>query len=52
MNLPTIIIAWIIAVVFAVILISEIRKRKKGGGCSCGCSDCAMSEICHKTDDK
>ena len=46
MNAPTIIIAVLVATVFAVIVFFEIRKRKQGkGGCSCGCSGCGMN--CH-----
>ena len=47
MNLSTIIVALIVAVIFEAVLVYEIRKRKKGS-CSCGCSGCGMSEICHK----
>lgn len=48
MNLPTILIGTLVAVVFLVIIIREVRNRKKGkGSCSCGCSDCGMSDICH-----
>ncbi len=52
-SLSTIVIATIIAVAFVAIIINEIKKRKNGSGCSCGCSSCGMSEICHgkKTDE-
>lgn len=52
MNLPTIIVATIVAVVFFAIVIRGILNKKKGKSlCSCGgsCSGCAMSESCHKT---
>lgn len=46
---PTIIISGIIALVVVVIIANEIIKKKKGkGGCSCGCSNCAMKDSCHK----
>ncbi|NBJ88197.1 FeoB-associated Cys-rich membrane protein [Acutalibacter sp. 1XD8-36] len=49
MNLPTIIIGAIIAVIFAAIVIRGIIKRKRGeGGCGCGCSGCPNSAVCHK----
>ena len=48
MNWPTLIIAAVVALIFVAIVVSEIRKRKSGkGGCSCGCSGCAMSDSCH-----
>lgn len=49
-NLPTIIVAAIIAVIVIAIIVNLIRKRKKGiSSCSCGgsCSGCANSGICH-----
>lgn len=47
MNLPTIIVSAIIAAIFVVIVISEIKKKKSGKGCGCGCSGCAMADSCH-----
>lgn len=48
--LATVIITICIAAVVAWIIWSMIRKKKKGGGgsCGCGCSSCAMSDMCHK----
>ncbi|MGI6217979.1 MAG: FeoB-associated Cys-rich membrane protein [Coriobacteriales bacterium] len=41
----TIVIAGLIAVAFVAIIVSQIRKHKKGGSsCSCGCDCC--SENC------
>lgn len=48
MNVPTIIVAAIVAAVFIAIVITDIRRRKKGAGCSCGCGSCAMRDICHE----
>lgn len=46
--LPTIIISCLIGLVVIAIVVNEIVKKKKGkGGCSCGCSGCAMSEVCY-----
>jgi len=47
-GISTLIVGLIVAGIFAAIVISEIKKKKSGkGGCSCGCSGCGMSEICH-----
>ena len=55
--LPTIIGATVIAVLFAAVIYSEIKKRKNGGGCGCGCggcSGCAQQKNCsdEKKDNK
>ena len=45
---PTIIIASIVAVLFVLIIVGEVHKKKSGkGGCSCGgnCGACGMN--CH-----
>ncbi|MBQ3055460.1 MAG: FeoB-associated Cys-rich membrane protein [Oscillospiraceae bacterium] len=34
--------------IFVLIVVHELKKRKSGGGCSCGCSDCGMKDMCHK----
>ncbi len=48
MNLPTIIITAVVAAIFIAIVARGIIKRKNGGSsCSCGCSNCGMSDICH-----
>ena len=52
LNLPTIIITALIAVIFLAIVITEIRNRKKGKhSCSCGgsCGSCGMDCSCHST---
>lgn len=52
-NLPTIIVASIVALIFIAIVVVNIRNKKKGkGSCSCGgsCGACPMSESCHKTE--
>lgn len=48
MNLPTLIVAAVIAVIFLSIVITGIRNKKAGkGGCSCGgnCANCGAG--CH-----
>ncbi len=48
MNLPTIIVTALIAVIFLFIIIKGVINKKRGkSSCSCGCGGCAMSEICH-----
>mgnify|MGYP003455590645 FL=1 len=48
MNLPTILIGLLILAVFVAIIVQQVRKKKRGeSGCSCGCSGCAGSDICH-----
>ena len=47
MNLPTVLIATLVAAVFLAIVFGGVRKRKKGGaGCSCGCADCPTAGLC------
>lgn len=47
MNLPTLLIAALVAAIFAAIVINGVRKRKKGGrGCGCGCSGCPNAGLC------
>ena len=46
--LATVIITICLAAVVAWIIWRMIRKKKKGGSCGCGCSSCAMSDMCHK----
>ena len=43
MNFPTALLAAAVAAVFISIVVSGVRRRKRGGGCSggCGCSGCA-----------
>ncbi|MBQ5823546.1 MAG: FeoB-associated Cys-rich membrane protein [Clostridia bacterium] len=50
MDWPTIIVAAVIAVLFALVIFFHFRNKKKGkSSCSCGggCSGCAMGDICH-----
>ena len=46
MNLPTIIVLVILAVILGAIVYSEIKKRKNGG-CGCGCQGCSLKDTCH-----
>lgn len=46
MNIPTIIVATILAVIFVLIVVSEVKKRKNGG-CGCGCAGCKNAGVCN-----
>ena len=52
MNLPTFIVGAILAIIFAAIIVSSV-KRRKNGGCSCGggCGGCQMKGICHSNNE-
>ncbi len=48
MNIPTIIVLFIIAAIFLTIVVRGIIRRKRGeSSCSCGCSGCGAAEFCH-----
>lgn len=48
-NLATIIISLALAAIVAAIIVSLVRKKKKGETtCSCGCPDCPMSDSCNE----
>ena len=49
--LPTILIAAAIAAIVVLVIVREIRNRKKGK-CSCGCSGCALKDTSHPQIDK
>lgn len=49
MNLPTILVASLVAIVFACIVVKQIRDRKQGkGGCACGGDCSACGGACHE----
>jgi hypothetical protein len=48
-NLSTIIVSAALAAVFAGVIYSMIKNKKKGkSSCGCGCSSCPMSGSCHQ----
>lgn len=54
MNLSTILVASVVALILAAIAASAIRNRKKGRhGCACGggCAGCSMNGACHRAND-
>ena len=47
-NLSTIIVCAILAAVFAGVIRTVIKNKKKGkSACGCGCSSCPMSGSCN-----
>ena len=52
-NLPTMVIAGIVAALFLAIVIRGIVKRRRGEtGCGRGCSGCPNSGLCHSAKKK
>ncbi|MGM9521791.1 MAG: FeoB-associated Cys-rich membrane protein [Oscillospiraceae bacterium] len=48
-NLATIIVAAVVFAAVALVLVKLIRDKKNHkSSCSCGCSGCPSSSICHK----
>lgn len=48
MDGPTILVAAVVAGIFAAIVVRIIVNKKNGkGSCSCGCGGCAMKDSCH-----
>lgn len=43
MNLATLIVLLIVVAIVAAIVFFQIKKRKSGGGCSCGCEGCSVN---------
>jgi len=47
-NIGTIVIAFALVCVVAIIVVNMIRNKRAGkSSCGCGCSDCPMSGKCH-----
>ena len=47
-NLGTMILCVILAAVVALVIISMVRRKKKGkSSCGCNCTGCPMSGSCH-----
>ncbi len=50
-NIATIAISALLLGVVVAIVVRLVKNKKQGkSSCGCGCSNCAMSDICHKTD--
>ena len=47
-NLATILISLVLIVICALIVLKMYRNKKQGKtSCGCGCSACAMKDMCH-----
>jgi len=46
MNIATIIVGMIVFIIFVLVL-RKIIRDKKNHKCSCGCSTCGCSDVCH-----
>ena len=51
-NGGTLAVGIVLLVLLIVIARHVIKEKKRGGGCSCGCSSCAMRDRCHETTEK
>ncbi len=52
-NVGTIVISLILIGIFALIIKSMIRDKKKGkSSCGCNCAHCAMAGACHTSKTK
>ena len=52
-NVGTIVISLILIGIFALIIKSMIREKKKGkSSCGCNCAHCAMTGACHTSKTK
>lgn len=48
-NYVTILVGAVVLAIFVAVIMSLVKKKKSGGGsCSCGCSGCPNSSLCHK----
>lgn len=48
-NYVTILVGAAVLAIFVAVIMSLVKKKKSGGGsCSCGCSGCPNSSLCHK----
>lgn len=48
-NLGTIAISILLLGIVAGIIFKLVKNKKQGkSSCGCGCSNCAMSDVCHK----
>ncbi|MBQ6794670.1 MAG: FeoB-associated Cys-rich membrane protein [Clostridia bacterium] len=48
MTVGTVIVSAVLVVIVGLIISRQIKNKKEGkSSCSCGCSGCAMSDVCH-----
>ena len=52
-NWGNIVVVGAVVLAVAAVVFFHIRAKRAGkGGCSCGCSACAMKDVCYKTPDE
>ena len=52
-NLATIVVSILLLGAVAGIIVRLVKNKRQGKtSCGCGCSNCAMSGICHNDEDK
>ena len=48
MTVGTVIVSAVLVVIVGLIISRQIKNKKEGkSSCYCGCSGCAMSDVCH-----
>ena len=48
-NKATLIVSALLLVVVGLVIFKMVKDKKNGKtGCGCGCSGCAMADICHQ----
>lgn len=52
MDLPTLLVAALVAAVLIFAVVHQVRAKKRGaGGCGCGCAGCPSAGLCHPSAD-
>ena len=52
-NIGTIAVSLILAVIVSAIIVKSVKNKRQGKtSCSCGCSGCSMSHICHSKSER
>jgi len=46
-NIGTIAVLAVLGLIVGLVIANMVKKKKRGG-CGCGCTDCPMSGKCHK----
>ncbi len=52
-NIGSIIVVCALVAIVALIIVSNVKNKKKGkSNCGCGCSNCSLNGLCHKTNEE
>ena len=50
-NIGSIIIVGVLILISSLIIVNRVKAKKNGkGSCGCGCSECSMQNVCHKSE--